>query len=123
MTNLTAGSRNERSDNLVPAWPHRRPQIFVTERQVRDKVIDAFAAEFDIAPDQVGDCAPIKKDLSANFYRLAAPIMTIENFFRTRLEHELSSDDLSICSIVDKIMGRASDSTHCAVGGECACAA
>jgi len=123
MTISTKASRNERSDILVPAWPHRRPQIFVTERQVRDKVIDAFAAEFDIAPDQLGGCTPIKNNLSADFYRLAAPIMKIENFFRTRLQSELASDDLSVCAIVDKVMGRASDSTHCAAGDECACAA
>ena len=88
-----------------------------------DYQLAGLAAEFNLAPGQLADDTPIKKDLSANLYELAGPIMTIENFFRTLLQDELASDNLSVDSIVDKLMGRQNGAVDCSVINDCACAA
>jgi hypothetical protein len=123
MNNVAKAFTDNRSAESITAWPHHKGRIAVTEDQVRDKVATTFAAEFGLAPGQLADDTLIKKDLSANFYELAGPIMTIENFFRTQLQDELASDNLSVGSIVDKLMGRHNGSTGCGIGSDCACAA
>ena len=123
MNNAAKTLTDNYSAESILAWPHHKDRIAVTEDQVREKVATTFAAEFNLAPGQLADDTPIKKDLSANLYELAGPIMTIENFFRTLLQDELASDNLSVDSIVDKLMGRNDGSTDCGVGSDCACAA
>ena len=123
MNKVAKAFTNNRSAESISAWPHHKDRIAVTEDQVRDKVATTFAAEFGLAPGQLVDDAPIKRELSANFYELAGPIMTIENFFRTQLQDELASDNLSVGSIVDKLMGRHDGSTGCGVGSDRAYAA
>ena len=123
MKNSAKAITGNRSCKSILAWPHRGKRISLTEDQVRAKVATTFAAEFKISPGQLVDDAPIKKDLSADFYKLAGPIMIIENFFRTRLQDELARDDLSMNSIVDNLMRRAHVSQSCRTGDDYAYAA
>ena len=114
---------DNRSARTILAWPHHGRPFSVTEEQVREKVATTFEGEFDLSPGRLADDTPIKKDLNANFYDLAGPIMTIENYFRTLLQDELARDDLSIGLIVDKLIGRKDSAVNCSVGNDCACAA
>ena len=115
--------KDNRNVSSVLAWPYRGRPVLVTEDQVREKVTTTLEAEFDLSPGQLADDTLIKKDLSADSYELAAPIMTIENFFRTLLQEELARDDLSIGLIVDRLTGRQDSAADRSAGNDCACAA
>lgn len=91
----------------ILAWPHRQPEIALTETEVREKVTSVLANEFGLSPDRLRGNTPIKGALNVNWYDLASPIMTIENFFRTFLQEEAASDRLSVDMIVEKLMERA----------------
>lgn len=78
----------------------------MTESQVRETVCAVLADVFQIRPDQLAGDTPIKDVLDINWYDLAGPIMTIENFFRTSLQKEAVSDDLCIDMIVEKLMNK-----------------
>jgi hypothetical protein len=123
MKNAAKSFTENYSAESILAWPHHKNRIAVTEDEVREKVATTFAAEFNLALGQLTDDTPIKRDLSANFYELAGPIMTIENFFRTPLQDELASDDLSVRLIVDKLIGRQNGAVDCSASIDCACAA
>ena len=113
---------DNRNVKSVLAWPHRGRPFLATEDQVREKVAATLETELDLPPGPLADDALLKKDLSADSYELAGPIMTIENFFRTLLQEELARDDLSIGLIVDKLTGR-QNAADCSVVNDCACAA
>ena len=115
--------KDNRNVSPILAWPYRGRPVLVTEDQVREKVTTTLEAEFDLSPGQLADDTLIKKDLSADSYELAAPIMTIENFFRTLLQEELARDDLSIGLIVDRLTGRQDSAADRSAGNDCACAA
>ena len=95
----------------IRAWPHQGCQISLTEDEVREKVAVTLATGLGLRPGQVSDDAPIKEGLDVDFFWLAGPIMTIENYFRTQLQDEFAKEDVSIRSIIDKLMGRADSST------------
>ena len=115
--------KDNRNVSSILGWPYRGRPVLVTEDQVREKVTTTLEAEFDLSPGQLADDTLIKKDLSADSYELAAPIMTIENFFRTLLQEELARDDLSIGLIVDRLIGRQDSAADRSAGNDCACAA
>ena len=123
MNNAAKTLTDNCSAESILAWPHHEIPFTVTDDQVLEKVATTLESEFDLSPGQLADDTPIKEDLNVNFYDLAGPNMTIENFFRTLLQDELASDDLSIGAIVDKLMGRHVGSTSCGVGSDCGCAA
>ena len=114
---------DNRSARTILAWPHHGRPFPVTEDQVLEKVATTLEAELSLSPGQLADDAPIKKDLNANVYDLAGPIMTIENFFRIRLQDELERDDLSIGLIVDRLIGQQDSTADRSVDNDCACAA
>ena len=114
---------DNRSVKSILAWPHHGKPFPVTEDQVLEKVTTTLEAELNLSPGQLTDDTPIKKDLNANFYDLVGPIMTIENFFRTRLQEELASDDLSVGLIVDTLIDRQNGAADYGTGNDCACAA
>ena len=113
---------DNRSDKSILAWPHREKPFSVTEDQVRQKVAKTLEAELDLSPGELADDTPIKEALHLNFYDLAGPIMTIENFFRTLLQDELARDDLSVSLIVDRLIGRQNGAAGLGAGNDCACA-
>lgn len=110
------------SAQTILAWPYRGDRILLTEDEVREKVAATLATELGLDPQQLSDDTFIKEDLDAAYYRLASPIMTIENFFRTHLQDEMAREDLSVHLIVDKLMGRADGTSNCDSGADCACA-
>jgi len=114
---------DNRNVKPILAWPHHGRPFPVTEEQVREKVAATLEAEFELSPGHLADDAPIKYELSANVYDLIGPIMTIENFFRTRLQDELASDALSVSLIVDKLIDRQNGTAEFGAGNDCACAA
>ena len=114
---------NNRSVTSILAWPRHGKPFAVNEDQVREKVAATLEAELDLSPGELADDTPIKKDLNADFYKLAGPIMTIENFFRTLLQDELARDDLCVGLIVDKLIGRQNGVLDCGASNDCACAA
>lgn len=107
----------------ILAWPHRGDRVSLTEDEVREKVAATLATELKLGPQQLSDDTLIKEELDADYYRLAGPIMTIENFFRTLLQDEMAREDLSVHLIVDKLMGQADRTSNCDSGVDCACAA
>lgn len=107
----------------ILAWPHKEPHIALTETEVQAKVASVLATEFDLSPEQLQGDTLIKEDLDVDWYDLAVPIMTIENFFRTMLQDEVAREDVSVHSIVDKLMGRAGRSSDCGASDSCTCAA
>lgn len=90
----------------ILAWPHKEPNIVLTETEVQAKVTSVLATEFGLSPGQLQGDSLIKEDLDVDWYDLAAPIMTIENFFRTMLQDEVAREDVSVHSIVDKLLCR-----------------
>lgn len=114
---------NNRSATSILAWPRHGKPFAVNEAQVREKVAATLEAELDLSPGELAEDTPIKEALHVNYYHLAGPVMTIENFFRTLLQDELARDDLSVGLIVDKLIGRQDSAANCSVGNDCACAA
>ena len=114
---------NNRSVTSILAWPRHGKPFAVNEDQVREKVAATLEAELDLSPGELADDTPIKEALHVNFYDLAGPVMTIENFFRTLLQDELAREDLSVGLIVDKLLDRQNGVADCGVGNNCACAA
>ena len=114
---------DNRSVTSILAWPRHGKPFAVNEDQVREKVAATLEAELDLSPGELADDTPIKEALHVNYYALAGPVMTIENFFRTLLQDELSRDDLSVGLIVDKLIGRQNGAVDCGVRNNCACAA
>ena len=94
------------NSETILAWPHRGRQISLTEDEVREKVVSTLETALELHPGQVSDDSPIKEHVDVDFYRLAGPIMTIENFFRTLLQDEVAREDVSVNSIVDKLMAQ-----------------
>jgi len=114
---------DNRSVTSILAWPRHGKPFAVNEDQVREKVAATLEAELDLSPGELADDTPIKEALHVNFYDLAGPVMTIENFFRTLLQDELAREDLSVGLIVDKLLDRQNGVADCGVGNNCACAA
>jgi len=123
MNTSAAQIQDDRFGATILAWPHKEPNIALTETEVQAKVTSVLATEFDLSPGQLQGDTLIKEDLDVDWYDLAVPIMTIENFFRTMLQDEVAREDVSVHSIVDKLMGRASKSSDCGASDSCTCAA
>lgn len=107
----------------VFGWPHKGHKTPFTESEVQEKVTAIFADELGISHDALTPDMSIKKDFGADLLRLTLPIMTIENFFRTMLQDEVAREEVSVHSIVDKLMGRASRSSDCGANDSCTCTA
>lgn len=88
------------------AWPHKAPKISLTETEVREKITSVFAAALGVDSGRLKGDTLIKAEFDTNWFELVAPIMTVENYFRTLLQDEASSDRLSIDMITDRLMGR-----------------
>lgn len=112
----------DRNGATILAWPHRRQPISLTEDEVRDKVAATLASELNVPPGSFTEDALIREDLDVDIYALGRPIMTIENYFRTLLQDEIAKTDVSVGSIVDRLMGRTETARHCD-SSRCACAA
>lgn len=111
-----------RNGATILAWPHRRQPISLTEDEVRDKVAATLASELNVPPGSFTEDALIREDPDVDIYALGRPIMTIENYFRTLLQDEIARTDVSVGSIVDRLMGRTETARHCD-SSRCACAA
>lgn len=111
MNTSAAQLQDDRFGATVLAWPHKQPEIAMTESDVREKVTSVLATEFGLSSGRLQGNTHIKKSLNVKWYELAAPIMTIENFFRTLLQEESANDDLSVDMIVEKLMGRGTQAT------------
>lgn len=111
MTRAMNTPTNPRTDAYVElsidAWPHHGEKIAMTESEARETVRTVLADAFKIPPNQLAADTRLKGTLNVNWYDLAGPIMTIENFFRTPLQKEAMSDDVCIDMIVEKLMNRA----------------
>lgn len=106
---MNAPATPRTSDDLelsINAWPHHGEKTAMTESEVRETVCAVLADVFRIWPNQLAGDTRIKDALNVNWYDLAGPIMTIENFFRTPLQKEAMSDELCIDMIVGKLMNR-----------------
>jgi len=121
MNTSAAQIQDDRLGATILAWPYKEPNIALTETEVQAKVTSVLATEFELSPGQLQGETLIKEDLDVDWYDLAVPIMTIENFFRTMLQDEVAREDVSVHSIVDKLMGRASRSPDCGANGNCTC--
>ena len=106
----------------ILAWPHHGQPIPLTEDEVRDKVATTLGSALNVPAEILSDETLIRKDFDVDVYALGGPIMTIENYFRTLLQDEIVKADVSVGSIVDRLMGRSSDATRCE-SSSCACAA
>lgn len=115
MNTSAAQIQDEGLGATILAWPQKEPNIALTESEVQAKVTSVLETEFDLSPGQLRGDTLIKEDLDVDWYDLAAPVMTIENFFRTMLQDEVAREDVSVHSIVDKLMGRTSRSQDCGV--------
>jgi acyl carrier protein len=113
MNTSVAQIQEDRFGATILAWPHKEPNIVLTETEVQAKVTSVLATEFGLSPGQLRGDSLIKEDLDVDWYDLAAPIMTIENFFRTMLQDEVAREDVSVHSIVDKLLCRTSRSQDC----------
>lgn len=111
------------SSETVVAWPHQGRQITLTEDEVLEKVTSTLAMELNLSADQISNGTPIGESMDVSYFRLAGPIMTIENFFRTHLQDEMAREDLSVNIIVDKLMGRTNRISNCGSDADCVCAA
>lgn len=111
MRTSAAQLKNSSFSAAILAWPHKSPRTSLTEPEVRDKVTTVLASGLGISPDQLQGSTLIKQEFDVDWYGLAGPIMTIENFFRTFLQEESEDDRISIDMIVDKLTGRSSRST------------
>lgn len=123
MNTSAAQIQDDRFGATILAWPHKEPNISLTETEVQAKVTSVLATEFDLLPGQLQGDTLIKEDLDVDWYDLAVPIMTIENFFRTMLQDEVAREDVCVHSIVDTLMGRASRSPGYGARNNCTCAA
>lgn len=106
----------------IPAWPHHGQPISLTEDEVREKVATTLGSELNVPAEILLDETLIREDFDVDIYALGGPIMTIESYFRTLLQDEIVRADVSVGSIVDRLMGRSSDATRCE-SSSCACAA
>ena len=120
MNTSVAQIQEDRFGATILAWPHKEPNIVLTETEVQAKVTSVLATEFGLSPGQLRGDSLIKEDLDVDWYDLAAPVMTIENLFRTMLQDEVAREDVSVHSIVDKLMGRTSRSQDCGVSSRIA---
>lgn len=111
-----------RNGATILAWPHRGAPISLTEDEVREKVTATLESELNVPAERLSDDTLIRKDFDVDFYALAGPVMTIENYFRTLLQDEIAKTDVSIGSIVDRLMGHTDSGAHCD-SSRCACAA
>lgn len=112
----------EQDGATILAWPHHGQPISLTEAEVRDKVAATLSSELNVPPGSFSDDTLICEDLDVDLYALGRPIMTIENYFRTLLQDEIAKTDVSVRSIVDRLMGRTETAGHCE-SARCACAA
>jgi len=112
----------EQDGATILAWPHRGQPISLTKAEVRDKVAATLSSELNVPSGSLSDDTLIREDLDVDIYALGRPIMTIENYFRTLLQDEIAKTDVSIGSIVDRLMGRTETARHCD-SSHCACAA
>ena len=104
--NSTAERLHNHSVNaIVFGWPHKGHKMPFSESEVQEKVTSILADEIGISSDELAPDTSIKEDLRADANRLNRPIMMIENYFRTFLQEEVAHDQLSVGTIVDKIMG------------------
>lgn len=106
----------------ILAWPRHGQPISLTEDGVRDKVATTLGSGLNVPAETLTDDTLIRKDFDVDIYALGGPIMTIENYFRTMLQDEIAKADVSVGSIVDRLMGRTGNGAHCAAS-DCACAA
>ena len=113
MNTSVAQIQEDRFGATILAWPHKEPNIVLTETEVQAKVTAVLETELGLSPGQLRDDSLIKEDLDVDWYDLAAPIMIIENFFRTMLQDEVAREDVSVHSIVDKLLCRTSRSQDC----------
>ena len=111
-----------RNSATVLAWPYRKAPIALTEDAVREKVTATLGSELNVPAESLSDDTLIREDFNVDIYALAGPVMTIENYFRTLLQDEIEKTDVSIGSIIDRLMGRTESGAHCDSSG-CACAA
>ena len=120
-TQATQFATNRNSATIL-AWPSRGAPISLTEDEVREKVTATLESELNVPAASLSDDAPFRQDLELDVYALGGPIMTIENYFRTLLQDEIEKTDVSIGSIVDRLMGHTDSGAHCD-SSRCACAA
>jgi len=120
MNTSVAQIQEGRFGATILAWPHKEPNIVLTETEVQAKVTAVLETELGLSPGQLRGDSLIKEDLDVDWYDLAAPVMTIENLFRTMLQDEVAREDVSVHSIVDKLMGRTSRSQDCGVSSRIA---
>ncbi len=113
MNTSAAQIQEDRFGATILAWPHKEPNIVLTETEVQAKVTAVLETELGLSPGQLRGDSLIKEDLDVDWYDLAAPIMIIENFFRTMLQDEVAREDVSVHSIVDKLLCRTSRSQDC----------
>lgn len=106
----------------ILAWPRHGQPISLTKDEVRDKVATTLGSGLNVPAETLTDDTLIRKDFDVDIYALGGPIMTIENYFRTMLQDEIAKADVSVGSIVDRLMGRSDNGAHCEAS-DCACAA